>query len=144
MNIFFMNKFKFNGKVLDRYQSKAVMCKAKNTLVVAAAGSGKTFTMAAKVSYLVNELNVNQNKILCISFTNESVNDMNRVFNNNNLNIKTMTFHKFAMSLIDMNKYRIVFDSLLEYITDEYFLSFIYIDNLDKLFNKYVKEEGVN
>ena len=144
MNIFFMDKIRFNGRVLDRYQSKAVMCKSKNTLVVAAAGSGKTFTMAAKVSYLVNELNVNHNRILCISFTNESVNDMERVFNNNNLNIKTMTFHKFAMSLIDMNCFRIVFDSLLEYITDEYFLSFIYTDNLYDIFNEYVKEEDVN
>ena len=139
-----MHKIIFNERVLDRYQSKVVKSNYKNTLVVAAAGSGKTFTMAAKVSFLVNDLNVNQNKILCISFTNESVNDMESVFNKNNLNIRTMTFHKFAMSLIDMNKYRIVFDSLLEYIIDEYFYSFIYIDKLDILFNQYVKEEDVN
>ena len=136
-----MPKIKFNNRTLDRYQTKAVLSKSKSTLVVAAAGSGKTFTIAAKINYLVNNKNVNYNKILCISFTNESVNDMLKTINENNLNIRVLTFHKFAMSLIDMNNYKIVYPSLLDYITDEFFN----MDNdLSPLIKDYIEDYSVN
>ena len=50
MNTFFMHKIKFNNKVLDRYQTKAVLCRKKSYLVVAGAGTGKTFTIASKIN----------------------------------------------------------------------------------------------
>ena len=143
MNTFFMHKIKFNNKVLDRYQTKAVLCKKKRYLVVAGAGTGKTFTIASKINYLVNTLNVKSSSILCISFTNNSVDDMKKVFTSNNLNIDVMTFHKLAMYILKDINYKIS-NYNLEYITNEYFESFIYDDNLDKLFNDYIIEENIN
>ena len=45
-------------------------------MVVAGAGSGKTFTILGKIKYLVNVININENKILCISLTNDTVNNL--------------------------------------------------------------------
>ena len=44
-----------NKTKLDKYQTKAVKSKAKNLLVIAGAGSGKTFTIIAKVKYLIQK-----------------------------------------------------------------------------------------
>ena len=144
MNTFFMHKIKFNNKTLDRYQTRAVLCNKKRYLVVAAAGSGKTFTIASKINYLVNNLNVKDSSILCISFTNNSVNDMKRVFESNNLHIDVMTYHKLAMYILKNVNYKITNGYVLEYYVSEYFSSFIYDDKLDKLFNDYINEESIN
>ena len=140
MNIFFRPKIRFNDKELDKYQTRIVLDNSKHSLVVAAAGSGKTFTIAAKINYLVNELEVDPKNILCISFTNESVNDMKRVFNSNNLDIDVMTFHKFSMSILYKENYRISFTSLLPYIVTEYLENIIYFDRLGALYDEYLKD----
>ena len=120
-----------NNKVLDRYQTKAVLCKKRAYLVVAGAGSGKTLTIVAKVDYLIKH-NVKQNKILCISFTNETVNSLTNKLKENNLNVDVKTFHRLSLDLIG-RKYGIISSNLLEYITDEFFESLIYNDNTYKL-----------
>ena len=57
---------------LDKYQKKAVKCKRKNILVLAGAGSGKTFVIVSRVKYLIHNLNIDPKEILCILFdTNE-------------------------------------------------------------------------
>ncbi len=144
MNIFLMPKITFNNKTLDMYQTRAVYEDSNCYLVVASAGSGKTFTIAAKVDYLVNKLHIDQRKILCISFTNESVNDMKRVLSNNNLDIDLLTFHKLAMNILYKDNKRIVFESLLPYIIDEYLESIIYQDRLGNLFDNYIKDNDIN
>ena len=144
MNIFFRPKIRFNDKELDKYQTRVVLDNSKRFLVVAAAGSGKTFTIAAKINYLVNELEVDPKNILCISFTNESVNDMKRVFNNNNLDIDVMTFHKFSMSILYKENYRISFTSLLPYLVTEYLENIIYFDRLGTLYDDYIKDNSIN
>ena len=144
MNIFFRPKIRFNDKELDKYQTRIVLDNSKHSLVVAAAGSGKTFTIAAKINYLVNELEVDPKNILCISFTNESVNDMKRVFNSNNLDIDVMTFHKFSMSILYKENYRISFTSLLPYIVTEYLENIIYFDRLGALYDEYLKDNSIN
>lgn len=132
MNTFFIRKkYTLNGKKLDRYQIKAVMCNAKSYLVVAGAGSGKTFTINAKIKYLL-EHNVKESEILCISFTNETVNSLKESLIKNNINVNVLTFHRLSLSLIK-NENFIINDNLLEYITDEYFYSYIYFDNTYKL-----------
>ena len=48
MNTFFISKnYIINGKKLDKYQTKAVMCNKDKYLVIAGAGSGKTLTIVA-------------------------------------------------------------------------------------------------
>ena len=64
-----------NGYSLDKEQRKAIVSN-KNTLVVAGAGSGKTLTIIGKIKYLVEVMKINYKEILCISFTNEAVNNL--------------------------------------------------------------------
>ena len=126
MNIFFMNK------KLDKYQTKAVLCNKKTYLVVAGAGSGKTLTIEAKVDYLLKN-NYKPSEILCISFTNETVNSLKKRLLNNNISVDVKTFHRLSLDIIIKNRYRISSSNLLEYIIDEYFSSIIYQDNTYKL-----------
>ena len=129
-------KYVLDGIVLDKYQSKAVYCNKKKYLVVAGAGSGKTLTIRAKIDYLIKN-GINPRKILCLSFTNETVNELK-----SKTVVDVMTFHKFAVSLIPKDKYQICTDSLLRYVIDEYFESFIY-DGTDELLNIYLQDYGL-
>ena len=128
---FYRKKYKFNNIVLDKYQSKAVLCNKRNYLVVAGAGSGKTLTIVGKVFYLLNN-NIDKNKILCISFTNETVSSLKKSLENNNISVDVKTFHKLALDILK-NKYSISSSNLLEYVTDEFFSSIIYYDNTYKI-----------
>ena len=90
--------FIFDGIKLDNRQIKILKSRRKKILVLAGAGSGKTFTIAAKVRYLIEYEKINPKKILCISFTNDSVNSLKNKINNKNVNV--MTFHKLALNII--------------------------------------------
>ena len=150
MSTFFINKkITFNNKILDRYQTKAVLCKKNNYLIIAGAGSGKTLTIAAKIKYLL-ENNVKESEILCISFTNETVNSIKATLNNNLIDVDVMTFHRLSLGILN-NSFNIAAPDLLEYTTNEFFESFIYHDNTYKILNyisnkkklvKNVKQEG--
>lgn len=54
---------------LDRYQVEAVNSNYKNTLVVAAPGSGKTTVIINRVKYLIEEKRVKPRNIIVITFT---------------------------------------------------------------------------
>ena len=132
MNIFFINKnISFNNKTLDKYQTKAVLCNKRAYLVVAGAGSGKTLTIEAKVDYLLKN-NYKSSEILCISFTNETVNSLKSRLLKNNILVDVKTFHKLALDIIG-NKYNISSSNLLEYVTLEYLSCLIYQDSTYKL-----------
>ena len=124
MNIFFINKI----DNLDKYQTKAVLCDKPASLVVAGAGSGKTHTITSKVTYLLNN-NYKDSEILCISFTNDTVNSLKERIKEN---IDVLTFHKLALSIIG-RYYSIASSNLLDFITEEYLNSIIYQDNTYKL-----------
>jgi DNA helicase-4 len=105
---------------LDNYQ-KIVVETIDNMLVLAGAGTGKTFCIINKVRYLKSHFNAQDDDFLIVSFTNESVNDLKRKINGN---IDILTFHKLAIKIID-NNYSICSESLLDFIIDEYFISII-------------------
>ncbi len=128
--------FKLQDKTLDKYQSKAVYCNKKSYLVVAGAGSGKTLTIVAKIKYLVDS-NIKEGKILCISFTNETVNSLKDSLKKYNLNVDVKTFHKLALDILG-NVYQVSSNNLLEYIASEYFASIVYQENTQILL-EYVK-----
>ena len=134
MNRFFTNKnITFNNRTLDKYQTKAVLCSKDNYLIIAGAGSGKTLTIAAKIKYLLDN-NIKEREILCISFTNETVNSLKTTLNNNLIDVDVMTFHKLALGILN-NSFNIASPDLLEYTTNEFFESFIYHDNTYKILN---------
>ena len=133
------NKIIVNGYALDKEQTKAVTCNNNQILVIAGAGSGKTLTIVGKVKYLIEKELIDKNKILCISFTNETVNSLKESLNKEGYLVDVKTFHKFSLDILSNNNYKVASSNLLEYIIEEYFYSFIYFDNTYKLLNKYLE-----
>lgn len=146
------NVFNINGYDLDNTQIDAIKSEAKSTLVVAGAGSGKTLTILGKLKYLIEVKKVPEEDILCISFTNETVNSLKKKTEENGYNLDIYTFHKLGLSIL--GNVDIIDDNYLDFIINEYFESFIrygkkkYIkslfysfDNIDKLYetNDYIK-----
>lgn len=130
---------------LDQEQEKIVLDDAKNILVVAGAGSGKTLTILGKIKYLVENKNIKEKEILCISFTKEASNSLkNKIKKDLNLNIEVYTFHKLSLEILDKN-YNIADDNLLIDIINNYFLeNKKYIDKyLKKYLNKKITNQDI-
>ena len=115
---FFSN---IDGKSLDSQQRTAVITDDTYNLIIAGAGSGKTFTIAAKVKYLVEKKNIKPEEILLISFTNKAAEEMtNRIQNKLNIPLTAQTFHKLGLSIL--NKYQPVnILNNIEAVISEYF-----------------------
>ena len=89
--------------------------------------------MVGKIRYLVERKGVKEDEILCISFTRDASENLEKnIKKNYNFNIKVYTFHKLALEILKGNKYRIASDNLLRFIIDEYFY-FISYNNQIKL-----------
>ncbi|WP_299993981.1 ATP-dependent helicase [uncultured Clostridium sp.] len=61
---------------LDNHQMKAINIKSKNTLVVAAPGSGKTTVIINRVNHLIEERKVRIGNIIVITFTRAAAENM--------------------------------------------------------------------
>jgi len=112
--------YKYNSKLLDNHQKEALFLEENNMLVLASAGSGKTFIIEAKIDYLIKQ-GINEKDILVLSFTNNSVSDLKSKIK---YDVDIFTFHKLALEIISDYKksYKIVNDYLC-YIVNEIFLS---------------------
>ena len=113
-----------NGYSLDREQRLSIVTDEDNTLVIAGAGSGKTLTIVGKIRYLIEKMNIKQDEILCISFTNDSVNSLKKALQKfYNYNIDVYTFHKLSFNIIKNNNSNVSVcnSDLLIYIIDEFF-----------------------
>lgn len=126
----------------DKYQLNAIK-EQKDMLLIAGAGSGKTYTIIEKIKYLINNLNIKEEEILIISFTNKSVNDIKSRITNN---VDIYTFHKLAINILDNYKinYKLAKSDYLEYVTNEFFYSLtnkLYIQEILKYFKEYDYEE---
>lgn len=130
-NIMNRKNIMIDNRTLDKYQAKAVLCNKDNYLVIAGAGSGKTLTIIAKIKFLI-KTGYKENEILCISFTNETVNSIKEKLVSNNINIDVLTFHKLSLRILN-NKYKIAPQDLLKYTIEEFFESIVYHDNSYKL-----------
>ena len=89
--------------------------------------------MVGKIRYLIERKNIKEDEILCISFTKDASENLEKnIKKNYNYNIKVYTFHKLALEFLKNNKYKIAPDNLLRYIVDEYFC-FIEYDKYIKI-----------
>ena len=126
---------------MNEKQLKAVKS-LENTLVVAGAGSGKTFTIVNKIKYLLDNNIYKENELLVISFTNESVNDLKRKID---YNLNIMTFHKLAITLINNPDMKISNEYYLKYIINEYFNSYgKYNKKQNKLIKRILQEIDID
>ena len=132
-NQYFLNNaikhdYLVNGIKLDNNQKEAIYTNEVNTLVLAGAGSGKTLTIVGKINYLIKELNIDPKEILCISFTNDSVNNLKEKIE---YDVDIYTFHKLAVEIInDYKKSITIVSNYLDFIVNEIFLSII--NNIDE------------
>ena len=67
---------KLGDMSLDKQQVEAVVACEDTQLVLASAGSGKTMSLLAKIEYLHRELGIPPEKILAISFTKKTVEEL--------------------------------------------------------------------
>lgn len=63
---------------LDKYQMDAVKAEDRNALIVAAPGSGKTTVIINKVNHLVSNKNIENGKIIIITFTKAAAQNMKK------------------------------------------------------------------
>lgn len=120
-----MKKIIINNLELDESQTKTIINESKSTIVIAGAGSGKTLTIQGKIKYLIEDKNIKEDEILCISFTNETVNNLHDKLLSLGYEIEVKTFHKLGLKFLDTSNISIVDDNYLSYIIDEYFKSYI-------------------
>ena len=79
---------------LDDEQRKVVLSDEDYTLVIAGAGAGKTTTIEAKVKYLVDKMNIEESRILIVSFTRKATNELMQRCKKLGLNVKISTIKK--------------------------------------------------
>lgn len=88
------------GKSLDDQQRQAIITDEYSNLIIAGAGSGKTLTILGKVKYLIEKRNIDPSKILLLSFTRKTVEELNQRLRNLGLKTKATTFHKLGYDYI--------------------------------------------
>lgn len=89
----------FFKNITDPNKKRAIVIDEKNVKVNAGAGTGKTFTIQNKVNYLIEKKGVSPKKILCLCYTGEGANDLNKKVNKNrdeNNQVEACTFHEFC------------------------------------------------
>ena len=114
---------------IDIEQAKAILADEDYSLILAGAGTGKTTTMAAKVKYLVDKMNVNPTDIVVLSFTRKTTEEIRkRIVDDFNIAANVFTFHSLGYKYI-----RNYYQDRTIYIVD---------DNMrNKLFENYMKEK---
>lgn len=88
------------GKSLDDQQRVAVVTDEYSNLIVAGAGSGKTLTILGKVKYLIEKRGVSPERVLLLSFTNKTVDELNERLKGLNLGLRAVTFHKLGFDYV--------------------------------------------
>lgn len=108
---------------LNKKQQEAVETTEGRVKIVAGAGSGKTSVLVHRYAYLVNELGIDPNNILCMTFTNKAAAEMkNRIGKltaSSNVNDYVCTIHGFCVKFIRREGYRIGFPKNFSILDEE-------------------------
>ena len=88
---------------LNTQQLEAVSLDVVNGLIVAGAGSGKTTVLIYRIIYLINEIGLNPQKILAITFTNKAANEIKERIKmiSSSFSLKWIgTFHSICLRIL--------------------------------------------
>lgn len=104
----FFEELKENYHIdLNEAQQEVVVHNDGPCLILAVPGGGKTTTLLARTAYLIEEIGVNPNEILSITFSRASANDMKKRFEeifgsglNNRGKISFSTIHSFSYRVV--------------------------------------------
>ena len=108
---------------LNESQQQVVTSTEGFIRVIAGAGSGKTRALSHRFAYLVNDIGIMPNHILCVTFTNKAANEMRsriRKLTGDNDTGYISTFHGFCVSVLQEDSYAV-----------QYPKSFLVLDNSD-------------
>ena len=111
------------NEILNPAQLEAVTTTEGYVRVIAGAGSGKTRALTHRFAYLVNEMGILPQNILCVTFTNKAANEMRQRIHNligDNDTGLINTFHGFCAGVLQEDGY-----------TMQYPKSFLVLDNAD-------------
>ncbi len=81
---------------MNRQQQKIIESKDQHILVLAGAGSGKTYTLIQKIKAIIKS--ENNAKILCLTFSNLAAKELKHRLNEESVGV--YTFHGFCFNLI--------------------------------------------
>lgn len=133
---------------LDPYQKKAACQDSMYSVIIAGAGTGKTYTLLGRIEYLMKEQKLKPEEILVISYTKETTIDFRKKAKEIlGVDISVYTFHRFAMNLLEDMDYHfsLCTDYDMDYITHEFLFSYCksnrhlkrYVLGIFSLFGKY-------
>lgn len=108
---------------LNTEQIAAVTTTEGFVRVIAGAGSGKTRALTHRFAFLVNEMGILPENILCVTFTNKAANEMRRRTHNligDNDTGYINTFHGFCVAVLQEDSYAV-----------QYPKNFLVLDNSD-------------
>ena len=98
---------------LNTKQQEAVETTEGRVKIIAGAGTGKTSVLVHRYAYLINELGIDPDNILCMTFTNKAAAEMkNRIGKltaTSNVNDFVCTIHGFCVKFLRKEGYRIGF-----------------------------------
>jgi len=108
---------------LNTKQQEAVETTEGRVKVVAGAGSGKTSVLVHRYAYLINELGIDPDNILCMTFTNKAAAEMKsrigKLTKTSNVNDFVCTIHGFCVKFIRKEGYRIGFPKNFSILDEE-------------------------
>lgn len=110
-------------QALNNEQRDAITSTEGFVRVIAGAGSGKTRALTHRFAFLVNELGILPQNILCVTFTNKAAAEMRQRIHNLIGDQDTgyiNTFHSFCVSVLQEDSYAV-----------QYPKSFLVLDNSD-------------
>lgn len=129
-------------KDLDENQRKAVTCEQKDAICVSIAGSGKTRILTRRVAYLINNMGINEEDIILLTFTNKAANEMlervKSILEKEDLKILGGTFHHVATVFLRKYANKIDFGKNFTILTPDDCKSLIGI-----IRDEYLEEIGV-
>ena len=85
---------------LSEEQVIAATSHAKETLVVAGAGSGKTFVLVGRAKYLVASQRTTEDKILMLAYNKDAAEELSKRTKASGIHVTAQTFHGFGNSVI--------------------------------------------